>query len=146
MNERIGWLVVKQKDGYLLEGKDHAAKIFEERTDARSASGILASREIVPLSYDAAVQSLLNGSAFCFDHDEGLARFHRRLRNDPAHKHFLANSQDRTYVRWKEKPTASGQPGADLAANAAAQAIPPGPSPVEAPVFNPEILVGKGNQ
>jgi hypothetical protein len=141
----IGFLAVKQKDGYLLEGKDHAAKIFERYGDARSASGILEGRQVVALRYDEAVQSLLNGSAFCFDCDEGLARFHRRLRNDMAHKHFLAKSQDKTYVRWK-KLVSSDSAGAGLAADAAAQTAPPGQSPVEASVFNPAVLVREGNR
>jgi hypothetical protein len=144
MSDYIGFLVVNQEDGFCLEGKDHAAKIFEHRSDAISACGVMSKRTVFRLRYEMAIQSLLKGSAFMFDSDEGLARFHKKLRNDMAHKPYLARSQDRTYVRWKDPAPGSG-PAAGMAANAPVQTAPAGQPPVEAPAFNPAVLVREGN-
>jgi hypothetical protein len=149
MSDYIGFLVVSRKDGYLLEGKDHAAKVFERRADAQSACGALQNREVVRLRYDVAVQSLMEGSAFSFDCQEGLERFQKKVRNDMAHKPYLAKSQDHTLVRWKEsdaRPAENDSPGARMVSDAAAQAAAASQPSVETPKFNPAILVPERNQ
>lgn len=147
MSDNIGFLVVNQTSGYLIEGKDHAAKVFETLANARSACGVMQKWAPVRLRYTDAVRSLLKGSALCFDTEDGHAKFLKKVRNDMANKAFLTLSQDRNFIRWRvvaHDPNAS--PGAGVVADAIAQTAPASSPPVETPAFNPAVLVRDGNR
>jgi hypothetical protein len=101
MSKKFGFLVVSRRTGYMLEGKDHAAKLFETLVIAKQAGRPLSDQAPVQISYDTLAASLLKGSAFCFDTDELHAKFIKCLRNDQGNKVFLPYSQNRLFVRWR---------------------------------------------
>jgi hypothetical protein len=139
MSNHIGFLVVSQKTGYMLEGKDHAAKIFELEADAKSQCAPMSGKKAVPIDYDSAVRSLLKGAAFCFDSEEGYRKFLARVRNDTVNKPFTKFSTGPDFVRWRFTPEPGSHSPDGLraaAAKAAPVATPPGQIP-----FNPHILV-----
>lgn len=144
MSKSLGFLVVNVKTGLMLEGKNHAAKLFGSRNEATHACRPLSSDQVFPLAYPMVAESLLKGTAFCFSTPEVHLRFLKNLRNDPANKPMAAYSQDRSYVRWRkpvETSTPKTEPGASVAArpvDAAGSAKKPS---VETPGFNPSILV-----
>jgi hypothetical protein len=143
MSQKIGFLVVNRKTGYMLEGKDHAAKIFEREADARSACGVMSSNNPVALDYGSAAKSLLKGSTFCFDSEEGHQKFLARVRNDPGNKPFVAFSQDRHRIRWRFEQKLPTAAPANVVGDVAAQVpLKQEPGPL---AYNPDILVRKGN-
>lgn len=148
MSKYIGWLAVSPRTGFMLEGKDHAAKIFDTQAVARRAVRPLQDHVPVPVTYRDLVASLLKGSAFCFDNDDGYTKFVKCLRYDLAHKVFLVYSQDRAFVHWRhknEKDVAKTDPGAGVAPDPAVKAPPSTNPPVEAQAFNPDILVRRSD-
>lgn len=138
MGQRIGFLVVNQKTGYMLEGKDHAAKIFDREADARGACKALSAERPVPLNYDNLARSLLKGAAFCFETEEGHRQFLNRLRNDISNKPMVAFSQDRQFVKWRFEKKPDAAP-ANVVNDAAAQV--PAKQSAGPGTFNPDILV-----
>ena len=144
MSRYIGWLVVSQRTGFMLEGANHAAKIFDTQAIARRACKSLSDQLPVPIPYPDLASALLKGSAFCFETGDAYGTFIKNLRNDAANKPFLVYSQDRTYIRWRhsnEKPVAKTDPHASVAADPSAKTVPAPSAPVEASSFNPAILV-----
>jgi hypothetical protein len=109
---KIGFLVVNQRTGNIAEGRDHAAKIFESIQTARAGCKPLSADQPVPITYASLVQSLLQGTPFCFDTDDAYARFVKAVRNDPANRPFLEYSRDRTFIRWRHS-NAKSQPKPD---------------------------------
>lgn len=105
MSDRIGFLVVSQKTGFLLEGKEHATKIFDNRRAAQSACNPVGGQVPVPLLYYDMVQALLSGTVFCFVTEDGHSRFLKALRCDPSNAAFLDYSQDRELIRWRHVAT-----------------------------------------
>jgi hypothetical protein len=147
MSDNIGFLVVNQTNGYLVEGKDHAAKVFETLANARSAISALQKWMPVRLRYTDAVRSLLKGSALCFDTEDCHRKFLKRVRNDATNKAFLTLSQDRNFVRWRTIPhDPNANPAASVVSDAIAQTAPASGPPVETPAFNPAVLVREGNR
>src|SRR5208337_5097319 len=144
MSKYIGWLVVSQRTGYMLEGKDHAAKVFDTQSVARRACRPLSDQVAVPIPYRDLAAALLKGSAFCFETDDAYDKFIKCLHYDAANKPFLVYSQDRTRVHWRhqnEKDAPKTDPRAGVVSDTLAQ-TPPAPKPsVEALPLNPAILV-----
>jgi hypothetical protein len=124
MSKHFGFLVVSRRTGYMLEGKDRAAKIFGSEKDAKSKCQIINQQVPVHISYEHVTQSLLKGSAFSFESEEVYQKFMYSLRHDAAHKPFLQFSQDRTFVRWRSTGDAKAAPGAGVAAVNAVGAVP----------------------
>jgi len=152
MSEHVGFLVVTAETGYLLEGRDHAAKIFETPADAKEQCPPLSKRAPVKLGYEEMLRSLFKGSTFCFANEGAHTKFLKRLRNDPGHKAFVELSRDRDFISWRvknETPTQSVRNDPSVAVHQAPDPVPPAQPPVEAgePVtaFNPAILVREGN-
>lgn len=144
--KRIGFLVVNQRTGYMQEGKDHAARIFDGPIAARLAIRPMTPEVPVPLSYEDMVRSLLKGSSFCFDTDEGFNKFVARVRNDPGNRPFVAYCKDRTFVKWRHaKPELTQDipiPTQDIPLPTLAPAEQaPVPKPEATMQFNPAILV-----
>ncbi len=137
MSDRIGFLVVNQKTGHLLEGKDHAAKVFDDERSARSACQVLSANKPVALNYENMVKSLLKGSTFCFDTEEGHRKFISRLRNDMANKPFIKFSEDRARVRWRYEKKPEAAP-ANVVTDAAVASNAPATGSGQ---FNPDVLV-----
>lgn len=130
----------------MLEGKDHAAKIFDTMPIARRACKPLQDQVPVPLPYHKLVRALLEGSAFCFDTEDGHARFLKQLRHDTSNKAFLAFSEDRNFIRWRHTAKSDAKPDH----NPGVAAGPPVPAaPAAAPstetFFNPAILARESN-
>jgi hypothetical protein len=138
MGQRIGFLVVNQKTGYMLEGKDHAAKIFDREADARGACKALSFERPVPLNYDNLARSLLKGASFSFETEEGHRSFLNRLRNDMPNKPMVAFSQDQHFIKWRFEKKPDAAP-ANVVNDVAAQ-VPAKPGAGSSP-FNPDILV-----
>lgn len=124
MSKHFGFLVVSRRTGYMLEGKDRAAKIFGSEKDAKSKCQVLNQQVPVHIPYEHVTQSLLKGSAFCFESEEVYQKFMYRLRNDSAHKPFIEFSQDRTFVKWRSAGGAKTDAGAGVAAQQPAGAVP----------------------
>lgn len=106
MSKHFGFLVVSRRTGYMLEGKDRAAKIFGSEKEAKSRCQVLNQQVPVHIPYEHVTQSLLKGSAFCFESEEVYQKFMYRLRHDAAHKPFIEFSQDRTCVKWRHSNVA----------------------------------------
>jgi hypothetical protein len=130
MSKYIGYLVVSRRTGYMLEGKDHTARIFDSEAIARRACKPFQEQTPVPIPYHHVARSLLDGSAFCFETEEGYAKFMKCLRNDTSNKPFMAYSQDRNCIRWRHTAKTTPKPEA----SAPVQNVP-GPE-----VYNPAIL------
>ena len=148
----VGFLVVTDDTGYLLEGRDHAAKIFETAADAKAQCSSLSKRRPVRMDYDEMVRSLIKGSAFCFATEAGHTKFLKRLRNDPGHKAFIELCRDRNFVSWRIQNAPSAQAVHNDTGVAVLKNPDPAPAdrpPVEAGEppgpFNPQILVREGN-
>lgn len=147
MSDNIGWLVVSETTGYLLEATGHAAKIFDTLPDAKSAKPALGRWQPTRLTYTELTKSLLDGSAFCFTNPDGHQKFLRKLRNDLVNKAFAKHSQDAAFVRWRvtndktETPAPAPGVGARVVIDDTPKAPAPAEPPVEAPPFNPSILV-----
>lgn len=136
MSKYTGWLVVSQRTGYMQEGKDHAAKVFDTQAAARRACKPLSDQLPVPITYPDLAASLLKGSAFCFDTADGHSKFIKCLRNDLSNKPFTVYSQDQAFVRWRHQV----EKLADQVAAPVKMESPSKPS-TEAMLFNPAILV-----
>lgn len=152
MSETVGWIVASRTTGYLLETKDHAAKIFDTQRDARHACPPMGAWQPVRLTYEEARKSLLDGSPFCFLVADCHRRFVNRVRNDPVNKAFVQLSLDPQFVRWRVSPMAGANPqpqppapaaarGPHLANHPPVKTVPPAPAPVETTIFNPSVLV-----
>jgi len=102
MSKHFGFLVLSRRTGYLAEGKNHAAKVFESAQSAKQACRPLSDQAPAPIAYAAMAVSLLKGSAFCFENEALHVKFTKCLRNDIANKAFLAYSQDRNFVHWRK--------------------------------------------
>jgi hypothetical protein len=140
MSKNIGFLVVSGRTGFLVEGKPGAAKIFDSRRAAQSICKPQMLQVPEALTYHQLTMSLLKGTAFCFDTAAGHERFIALVRNDPAHKMMLKYCEDGTFIKWRydaEKISSD----TSVVTDAIASAPPARQSPVEAPTFNPAILV-----
>lgn len=144
MSNQLGFFVVSKRTGYMLEGRDHAAKIFDTQGEARRACKPLQDQVPVPVTYASLAKSMLKGAPFCFDNEGVYARFIKYLRNDIANKPFIAFSQDRNFVRWRHTPHAKTDPAADVGADARREAVPVS-TPPDATRYNPDILVRGSN-
>ncbi len=143
MSKYIGWLVVSQRSGYMLEGKDHAAKVFDTQAIARRACRPVSDQVPVPILYHDLAATLLKGSTFCFETDDAYGKFIKCLRHDAANKPFLVYSQGRACVRWRHKNENNDpktDPRAGVVSDTLAQA-PAAMKPMETSPFNPAILV-----
>lgn len=132
----------------MLEGANKAARVFESRETARRSCVPLQSQVPMPITYEQVVHSLLHGSAFCFDTEDGHARFLKRLRNDPGNKPFVDFSRNREFVRWRhsnEKHSEKPGVGARVVGDVVVKAVPAEKPPLEVSEFNASILVREGN-
>lgn len=144
MSSRIGFLVVNPKTGFVLEGRDHASKIFADEKEARRACKPMAGQVPMRIAYRDIVSALLLGSSFCFDSEDTHKRFLGLVRNDPENRPFTAYSKERDLVRWRhtnEKVLPKTNPCAGVATNPGAAPVPAKNPPVEGTGFNHEILV-----
>jgi len=145
MSKQLGFFVVSKRTGYMLEGRDHAAKIFDTNAEARRACKPLQDQIPVPVQYADVAKALLKGSAFCFDNEIVYDKFIKGLRNDLPNKPFIAFSKDRNFVRWRHTPDAKTNPAPDVAADARRETVSASAAPVQTTQFNPDLLVRGSN-
>lgn len=104
MSKHLGFIVVDEVTGFILEGPDHAALVCENRSSARSYCLPMTDRSVRPITYFELTKSLLDGAVFCFESEAVHTRFLRALRNDPSNKKFFPASLNNDRVRWLELP------------------------------------------
>lgn len=139
MSKQFGFMVINRRTGFLLEGKQSSARIFDNQAAARRACRLNRPEEPLPLTYEQLTQSLLKGASFSFDSEEGHRKFLVALRNDPANKALSAYSQDREFIKWRHEAKTPNDTSVD---NGSGVKVVPAKQPsVEAPTFDPAILV-----
>jgi hypothetical protein len=104
MSKNVGFLVVNRRTGFMLEGQDHAAKVFDTDRLARLACKPLQPQISVPVMYGDLVKALIQGTAFCFDGPMAYSKFIKNLSHDVSNKPFLNFSQNPAKVHWRHVP------------------------------------------
>jgi hypothetical protein len=97
----LGFLVVNPKTGFMAEGKEHAARVFENLLAARQACKPPTPKVPYEITYETLVKSLLSGIGFCFESEATYAKFIKQLSHDMGNRPFLAYSRDKNLVRWR---------------------------------------------
>lgn len=128
----------------MMEGRDHAAKIFDTQGEARRACKPFQDQVPVAVTYANLAKSLLKGAPFCFETEAVYDRFIKALRNDMSNKPFLSFSRDRNFVRWRHTPNAKADPASNVGADARSEPVPAAAPSVESR-YNADILVRESN-
>lgn len=103
-DQRIGFLVVNRRTGFIIEGKEHAARVFDTERQARSACNPIQPQVPAQLTYDDLVKALISGTTFCFEGTEAYGRFIKHLSHDASNRPFLIFSHNKARVRWRHEP------------------------------------------